>query len=148
MVINPFIDMNVDTMVVLDGKKISVYLSETWPPDLPPLVEARPGFDRAAGLYKMLSKYGRPIEGAQALVFPPWLLHALAALAMTLYVRSPDSSLVNALLSETPASIVTLINEFAKRSKGRTGPVISPRYYVKLGKIVLDIAEAYFDGRS
>jgi hypothetical protein len=50
-------------------------------------------------------------------------------------------------LGEAPASIVALINEFAKRSRGR-GPAVSPEYYGRLGKIVPDIAEACFEQRA
>jgi len=122
-----------------------VYLSERWPPDLPPVVKACPPGQRAADLFRVLAKYGRPIEGAQALALPTWLLHALAALAMTLYVRDADPDLVDKLFEETPASIVTLVNEFAKKSRNKTGPVITPKYYTRLGKIILLITEAYFD---
>jgi hypothetical protein len=45
------------------------------------------------------------------------------------------------LPGEASASVV--LSKFTKRS--RTGPVISLKYYSKLGKIVLDIAEAYFE---
>ena len=45
----------------------------------------------------------------------------------------------------TPASIVTLVNEFAKKSRNKIGPVIAPKYYIRLGKIILFIAETYFD---
>jgi hypothetical protein len=96
-------------------------------------------------LFRVLAKYGRPIEGAQALALPTWLLHALAALAMTLYVQDVDPDLVDKLFEETPASIVTLVNEFAKKSRNKTGPVIAPKYYIRLGKIILLITETYFD---
>jgi len=134
-----------NAVVVLEGRCILVYLSERWPPDLPPVVKACPPGQRAADLFRVLAKYGRPIEGAQALALPTWLLHALAALAMTLYVRDVDPDLVDKLFEETPASIVTLVNEFAKKSRNKTGPVIAPKYYIRLGKIILLITETYFD---
>jgi hypothetical protein len=46
---------------------------------------------------------------------------------------------------KTPASIVTLVNEFAKKSRNKTGPVIAPKYYIRLAKTILLITEAYFD---
>ena len=46
---------------------------------------------------------------------------------------------------KTPASLMTLVNEFAKKSRNKIGPVIAPKYYIRLGKIILFIAEAYFD---
>jgi hypothetical protein len=134
--------------VVLEGRCISVYIFDRWPPDLPPLVKACPPGQRAANLFKILAKYGRPIEGAQALALPTWLLHALAALAMALYVRDADRALVDRLIQETPATIVAMVNEFAKRSRNKTGPAIAPGYYAQLGRIVLLVVDAYFEQQS
>jgi hypothetical protein len=46
---------------------------------------------------------------------------------------------------KTLASIVMLVNEFAKKSRNKIGLVIAPKYYIRLGKIILLITETYFD---
>jgi hypothetical protein len=38
-----------------------------------------------------------------------------------------------------------LVYEFAKKSRNKIGPVIAPKYYIRLAKTILLIAEAYFD---
>jgi hypothetical protein len=67
-------------------------------------------------------------------------------LPMTSATRRRDSFFpffLNGLAAGRGASVVR--STFTKRSRGRTGPVISPEYYSKLGKIVPDIAEACFE---
>ncbi len=136
-----------DTTVVLKGNCLYVYLEDRWPPKLPPVVKACPPRGRAAELFKLLREYGRPVEGAEAVVLPMWCIYAASALAIMLYTRGFDRELTYELCSETPATFVSLITEAGKWSRSRSGPLIAPRYYLKLAKAMRLVAEVYIDAK-
>jgi len=136
-----------DTTVVLKGNCLYVYLEDRWPPTLPPVVKACPPQGRAAELYKFLKEYGRPVEGAEAVVLPMWCVYAASALAIMLYAGAFDREVAYELCNETPATFVTLIIEAGKWSRAKSGPLIAPRHYPKLAKAMRAIAEVYLDAR-
>jgi hypothetical protein len=136
-----------NTTVVLKGNCLYVYLEDSWPPKLPPIVKACPPQGRAADLYKFLKDYGRPVEGAEAAVLPMWCVYAASALAIMLYAGNFDRELAYELCSETPAAFVSLVTETGKWSRSKSGPLIAPRYYPKLAKAMRAIAEVYLDAK-
>jgi len=136
-----------DTTVVLSGNCLYVYLEDRWPPKLPPIVKACPPRGRAAELYRFLKEYGRPVEGAEAAVFPMWCVYAASALAIMLYAGGFDRELAYELCNETPAAFVSLITEAGKWSRSKTGPLIAPKYYPKLARAMRIAAEVYMDAR-
>ena len=136
-----------DTTVVLRGNCLYVYLEDKWPPKLPPIVKACPPHGRAAELFEFLRDYGRPVEGAEAVVLPTWCVYAASALATMLYMHSFDRELARELCNETPATFVSLVIEAGKWSRSRTGPLVAPKYYPKLAKAMRAVAEVYMDAR-
>jgi hypothetical protein len=136
-----------DTTAVLKGDCLYVYLEDKWPPKLPPIVKACPPRGRAAELYKFLRQYGRPVEGAEAVVLPMWCVYAASALAVMLYAAEFDRELARELCDETPATFVSLITEAGKWSRSKSGPLIAPRYYSRLAKAMKAVAEVYIDAR-
>ncbi len=134
-----------DTTVVLKGNCLYVYLEDRWPPKLPPVVKACPPRGRAGEFYRFLRSYGRPVEGAEAVVLPMWCIYAASALAIMLYVRSFDRELAYELCNEIPATFISLVKEAGKWSRSRSGPFIAPRYYPRLAKAMWAVAEVYVD---
>jgi hypothetical protein len=136
-----------DTTVVLKGSCLYVYLEDRWPPKLPPIVKACPPKGRAAELYRFLENYGRPVEGAEAVVLPMWCVYAASALAIMLYASGFDGELARELCDETPATFVSLVTEAGKWSRSKSGPLIAPKHYPKLAKAMRAVAEVYMDAR-
>jgi hypothetical protein len=137
-----------DTAVVLRGNCVYVYLEDRWPPRLPPVVRACPPRGRAAELYRFLENYGRPVEGAEAVVLPTWCVYAASALAIMLYASSFDRELARELCDETPATFVSLVMEAGKWSRSKTGPLIAPKHYPRLAKALRAVAEVYMDAKQ
>jgi len=117
------------TYVELKGGYLYVYVDEKWPPEVVPLVRAC--HRRTVQLFEFFREYGKTVE-VGVVELPRRCAAAAAALAIMTYTAELDREVAYALCDDAPNAVKTLILDAVKWSRNDSGPLIDPRYYMKL----------------